>query len=129
MNSLLPQDAVDRICNSHRQRLEHSFVNLHRSGGLKEMSLRQILPVDPLTVLHHADESVFEQNMKMKKEQLDEWPYIDSEEYLRLLEQIALKYNITIDDQGNKVDFKLVNQFVASFPNAFLEYKKNSNVT
>ena len=67
--------------------------------------------------------------MKMKEEQLDEWPYIDSEDYLKLLEQIALKYKITIDDQGNEVDFRLVNKFVASFPNAFLEYKKNSNVT
>lgn len=65
----------------------------------------------------------------MKEEQLDEWPYIDSEDYLKLLEQIATKYKITIDDLGNKVDFKLVNKFVASFPNAFLEYKKNSNVT
>jgi hypothetical protein len=128
-NSLLPQDTVDRICNSHRQRLEQSFENLHKCGGLKQLSLKRTLPVNPLTVLHNADELVFEQRMKMKEEQLDEWPYFDSEDYLKLLEQIALKYKIRIEDQDSKVDYRLVNKFVASFPNAFLEYKKNSNVT
>jgi hypothetical protein len=58
--ALLPQDAVDNIYHSHRERLERSFVNLHNSGGLKQMTLDRSIPVDPLTVLHHADEEVFE---------------------------------------------------------------------
>lgn len=95
------------------------------------MSLLKMIPVDPVTVLHLADEQVFEQKMKMKEEKLDEWPYIDQTEYLKQLESIAQQYKIEVNTKGvgNKVDYRLVNSFVASFPNAFLEYKKKSNVT
>ncbi len=62
------------------------------------MTLDRSIPVDPLTVLHHADEEVFERQLKMKEEQLDEWPYLDPEDYLKSLEKIAKQYNINVEE-------------------------------
>ena len=48
------------------------------------------------------------------------------------LKQLAKKYDIKVDYEGKgsrKVDYRLVNRFVGSLPNAFLEYKKKSNVS
>lgn len=83
-------------------------------------------------MLHHADEKIFERKLKLKAERIDDWPYWGQDEYMQTLEQLAQKYNIQVDHEGKynkKVDFRLVNRFVASFPNAFLEYKKKSNVS
>lgn len=96
------------------------------------MSKQKLIPVDPATVLHHADEKIFERKLKLKAERIDDWPYWGQDEYMQTLEQLAQKYNIQVDHEGKynkKVDFRLVNRFVASFPNAFLEYKKKSNVS
>lgn len=96
------------------------------------MSQSKIIPVDPSSVLHQADEDIFQRKLKLKEEQLDEWPYYDQEEYMKSLQKLAQKYDIKVDYEGKgskKVDYRLVNRFVSSLPDAFLEYKKKSNVS
>ena len=73
----LAQDVVDGIHGSQRQGLEQSFVNLYRSKALQRMSHQNIIPFNSLTVLHHADLQIYEQEMKRKNENLEEWPFID----------------------------------------------------